>query len=174
MSFACARRLYARCFLPSPETAVALKSCHWPSANQPVGSPAANDATPGTLPPPSQRGCSWFPFRNWRRREAASHVCKERGEGARIVVLIAAGPMIYRPIGRPSGVQPLQCIRRGATQISLQSESVADQGPRPVQFALPIHPVVRARPVEVDLCVQAELPYATDECPVLRSDRRFD
>jgi hypothetical protein len=124
----------------------------------------ANDRPPS----PSQRGCLWFPFRDRRRRDAGSHVCKERGEGARIVVRIAAG------IGGPSGAAAAAKFIGGPTHISLQSESAADQGPRPVQFALPIHPVVRARPVEVDLCVQAELLHATDECPVLRSDRRFD
>jgi hypothetical protein len=123
----------------------------------------ANDRPPS----PSQRGCLWFPFRDRRRRDAGSHVCKERGEGARIVVLIA---------GDWKAIWCSRCseIHWGPTQISLQSESAADQGPRPVQFALPIHPVVRARPVEVDLCIQAELPHATDECPVLRSDRSFD
>jgi hypothetical protein len=58
--------------------------------------------------------------------------------------------------------------------MSLQAESVADQWPRAMQFALPVRPVVRTWPVEVNLCVQAELLYAAGECPVFCSDRGFD
>jgi hypothetical protein len=102
--------------------------------------------TPGVLLPlPSPRVCSRF------------------------LSIIGAG-------SRPSHRQDARQGNRGVVNIqptedvSLQPESLTDQRPRAVQFALPIHPVMRTWPVQVNLCIQPELLYAAGECPVLRSD----
>jgi hypothetical protein len=104
--------------------------------------------TPGVLlPPPSAQVCSKFLSIIGGGSKAAHHVGRTLGEGNRGVVNI-----------------------RPTEDVSLQPESLTNHRPRAVQFALPIHPVMRTWPVQINLCIQPQSLYPAGECPVLRSD----
>lgn len=88
-----------------------------------------------------------IPVHHWRRQSSRASRRQDARQGNRGVV----------------NIQPIE-------DVSLQRESLTDQRPRAVQFALPIRPVMRTWPVQVNLCIQSELLYAAGECLVLRSD----